>query len=221
MAYSDPGDKGTGDTYTEAMWDGLRANWLASGVATVTAKGSIAVATAANTFGDFTVGTDDAIIVAASGEATGVVWQNVPACRLYNSGNIDPATSSWVALTFDTETFDLNGMHAANASEITIPANCGGVYLFGACVTFDTSILAGGNHVFGARLIHESTTVIAQDFAYYVQQNYYDVTITISSLYSMAAGETMEVEVYASDDVNVLAQASFSPTFWGIWQRRQ
>jgi len=77
---------------------------------------------------------------ASSITATGhnAVW-DPPRCRLTNSANISITTSGTAqALTFDTETYDVNGMHSTsvNTSRITVPSDGAGTYHITASVRF-------------------------------------------------------------------------------------
>lgn len=219
MAYADIGDKSTGDIFTEAMWDQIRANFQAGVPDIFTTKGDIAVATGADAASRLAVGADDSILVADSGESTGIAWQIQPACRAYNSGAFDPATSSWVSITLDSERFDTDAMHSTstNTSRITIPTGGDGLYLIGGNIQLDTSGL-GGEADYGLRILLNGATVIAE--MQNEENNNIDVAMSISTLYSLSATDYIELQVYTEEDINVLASSNFSPEFWAVWQRR-
>ena len=42
----------------------------------------------------------------------------------------------------------------------------------------------------------------------------------VGTLYSLSAADYIQVQVYTSNDVDVVASSNFSPEFWAIWQRR-
>ena len=81
------------------------------------------------------VGSNDQILVANSSTATGLEWQtpasgsSFAGCRLNKlSGNQSIADSTYVAVTWPTEVFDVGGYHTGSESKITIPTGKGGYY---------------------------------------------------------------------------------------------
>lgn len=224
MAYSDPGDAVPGAVITAAWGDAVRANVNECALARFAAKGDLAVATAANVVARLAVGADHRALVAASGEATGVLWQAQPMCRVYNSIAIDPAAAAWVTLTFDSERFDPDAMHnpALNPSRITIPAGNGGVYAIGGNVKLETSITGVGEAAGGIRILLNNATVIAEDYAVRSRSTDLggvDTTMHIDTIYQIPAGEFVELQVWTSLDCDVLAVGNYSPVFWAHWVR--
>jgi len=104
----------------------------ANGLATDTlwdAKGDLVAATGANAASKLTVGSNGKILVAASGEATGVKWDYFPArhgCLIYH--NTTQVTSANILA--NSEIYDSDGYHdtVSNTSRITIPTGLGGLY---------------------------------------------------------------------------------------------
>lgn len=105
----------------------------------LTAKGDLISATAASTVARLAVGSNDQILVADSSTATGLKWAAVSStptfagCRLIKlSGNQAIADSTFVAVTWPTEDFDIGAYHdtSTNTSRITIPSGKGGYYRF-------------------------------------------------------------------------------------------
>ena len=116
-----------------------------SGTVTVTnsmataidAKGDLIGGTGADTFARLAVGANDTVLTADSTAATGLKWAAVAGgssfagCRLNKlSGNQSIADSTYVAVTWPTEVFDVGGYHESvtNPSRITIPTGKGGYY---------------------------------------------------------------------------------------------
>ena len=103
----------------------------------VDAKGDLIVGTGADAVARLAVGTNDYVLTAASGEATGLKWA-APAgasfigCALTASGDQSTTGGTDTAITFTTEDFDTDAFHStsSNTSRITIPAGLGGKYLF-------------------------------------------------------------------------------------------
>ena len=112
---------------------------------TFDAKGDLIVGTGADTFAKLTVGTNDYVLTAASGESTGLKWAALPAstptfvgCDLRKTANQSISNNTAVALSFDSENFDTDGFHdnSTNNTRITIPSGKGGKYLFTYLVRF-------------------------------------------------------------------------------------
>lgn len=222
MSYTPVPTKSAGDTLTETNWNTHIRDNFAAGVPDVfTTKGDLAVATAADTASRLGVGNDDSTLVADAGEATGLAWQIQPAARVYNSGNIAIALSSWVSLTFDSERFDTDGMHStsSNTERLTVPAGGAGLYLIGVHVTWDTSPYSGGSAEKGIRFMLNGAMVIAQKFWEDVHQSI-DLVDSLQTFYSLAVGDYVVAQVYTSNAANVQAVSNYSPEAWAIWTRR-
>ena len=71
----------------------------------------------------------------------------------------------------------------------------------------------------GIRILLNGATVIAQYYA--GDDNDVDTDRSITTLYSLSATDYVELQVYTTGNVNVLASGNYSPEFWAIWQRRQ
>jgi hypothetical protein len=222
MAYADLGAISPGDLGTSTWANQVRANFQAGVPDIFTTKGDLAVATGADAAARLGVGDDDSILVPDSGEAAGLAWQIQPACRVYRSGDYDPATGSWVALPFGSERFDTDGMHdtGSNTTRITIPTNGDGLYLIGGNVEFDTSGLAGQGYHYGIALRLNGSTYIAREFSEDTMSDSGLISFDISTLYSLSATDYIELMIYTEGDLDVKASGNYSPEFWAIWQRR-
>ena len=121
-----------------------------SGTVTVTnsmataidAKGDLVVGTGADTFSRLAVGANDTVLVAASGEATGLKWA-APAAAGFVGAQLTKtaqsvATGDYYAVTWDTEAFDTNTFHdnSTNNSRVTIPSGKRNYYRFSGIMTF-------------------------------------------------------------------------------------
>jgi len=214
--------KSAGDTFDVTDYNQIDANFQAGVPDIFTTKGDIAAATGSNAAARVGVGANDSIIVADSSQSSGLAWQIQPACHVYNDANIDPATSSWVSLTFNQERYDTDTMHStsSNTNRITIPANGAGLYLIGGNAEFDVGGESAGGASLGIRILANGATVIAQ---HYVNTNkgVIDSTLAVSTVYSMNAAQYAELQVYTSVDVNILASLAYSPEFYAIFLRRQ
>jgi hypothetical protein len=222
MAYSALPAKIATDTLTLANYNAIKANFEASAIDIVTAKGQLAVATGADALTPLTVGANDSTLVPDSGQASGLAWQIQPAARVHNSALIDPATSSWVSLTFDSERFDTDASHSivSNTGRLTVPTNGDGLYHFGGNVAFDTSGLSGGpRYVFGLRVLYGGASVLAQKMMTAYMSSF-DVMLNIGGDYPLTAAGYLELQVYTAVDVNIVAADYYSPEFWFHWIRR-
>jgi hypothetical protein len=220
MAYSALPAKVAGDTFDLADYNKIKGNFEAGVPDILTTKGDLAVATGVDAAARLAIGDDDSILVPDSGETTGLAWQIQPACRVYNSGNIDPTTSTWEPLTFDSERFDTDAMHStsSNTGRITIPTGGDGLYLIGVNATLDLASLGDPRCTPGLRLLLNGATVIAQ--TRFVTHADIDADLSLSTLYSLSAGDYVVAQIYTDEDVDVVANGNYSPEFWAIWQRR-
>ena len=218
MAYAALPAKNATDTLDLADYNKIKGNFEASAIDIVTAKGQLAVATGADALTPLTVGANDTTLVPDSGQASGLAWQIQPAARVYNSALIDPATSSWVSLTFDSERFDTDTCHStvSNTGRLTVPANGDGLYLIGGSVQLGSFADTGG--LLGIRILLNGATVIAGHTDVRGATQVY--AVSISTLYSLVATNYVELQVYTTDNVNVELQANYSPEFWFQWVRR-
>jgi hypothetical protein len=219
MAYSDPTNKSDGDTLEIGDYNKLRDNWLAGALAAFAAKGDSWWATGANAGARLPAGANDSIIVYDDGESQGVATQIVPACRVYNDVAIDPATSSWVTLTFNSERFDTDTMHSTstNTGRLTVPTDGDGLYLITGHVEFASSV---NNPTLHVRILLNGATEIARQTHRLDSATGVDTTLTVSTLYSLSATDYVTLQVYTTEDVNVQASGNYSPEFSAIWQRR-
>jgi len=192
----------------------------------MTTKGDIVAASAANTPARLPIGANDSTLVPDSGESTGLAWQIQPAARVYNDAEIDPATSTWVSLTFNTERYDTDTVHnpSTNTGRLTCPDNGSGLYHIGGCVQFDTSS-GTGNKILGVRILLNGATSLAENLSNPNVAAAVDIILPISCDYALSdngagANDYVELQVYTTVDVNILVNGSTSPEFWCHWFRR-
>jgi len=220
MAYAALPSKSAGDTITLTNYTTIKSNFEAGVPDLMAARGDLAVATAADAAARLAAGADGDILVPSSGETTGMAWYTPYFCHVYNDADIDPATSSWVTLTFNSERSDDNGLHStvSNASRITVPTGGGGVYHISTGVNFDLSTIASGFGVIGLRVLLNGTTVLRQ-IQHVNNQGALDFTLALSFDYTFSAADYIEVQVYTNEDVNITASGNYSPEFSARWVR--
>lgn len=219
MAYTPLPAKSATDTFDLANYNAIKANFEASGIDIVTAKGDLLVATGANALTPLTVGANKTTLIPDSGQASGLAWQIQPAARVHNSALINPATSSWVTLTFDSERFDSHAAHStvSNTGRLTVPTDGDGLYLIGGTVQLGAFSDTGG--MLGIRIFLDGATVIASQTVVRGANQVY--SFSVSTLYELTAAQYVELQVYTVDDVNVELQGNYSPEFWFQWMRRK
>jgi len=222
MAYAPLPAKVAGDTITLANWDNIRDDFAAGVPDIYTAKGDLAAATAADTATRLAIGADDATLVPDSGQANGLAWQIQPAARVYNSADIDPAPSGWVTLTFDSERYDTDTCHStvANTDRLTVPSDGAGLYHIGGNIEFDTSGYAAGEARYGVRFLLNGATVIGVNDQIRAHGSI-DHVVPLAIDYALAVADYLQLQVYTANDIDILADANFSPEFWFHWFRRQ
>lgn len=217
MAYSVLPTKNTGDPITLTNWNNIRDNFIAGVPDLYTTKGDLAPATGGDAAARLAVGANHARLVADSGEAVGMRWQPFPVVALTKTADQDPATDTWVDLTWDSENVDSNGMHdnATNNERITCVSGGDGLYLVNANIGFDTSTLTpGASGQYGVRLRLNGLTTLATWFDEAEMQSQ-DLWIGVPYLPGLTATDYVTVQVWTSRDVNILSAS----TFWAIYER--
>lgn len=125
--------------------------------------------------------------------------------RVYNDANIVVASGSWVAVTFNSETFDDYGMHdtGSNTERLTIPAGQNdATYKISASLTFNAAAM---NHLI---IRKNGTDTIASRW---VTTGALYWTITAQD--RLSAGDYVEVCVYSVSGVTVMRGSDYSPIF--------
>lgn len=117
MAYIAVPTVATGDMWTAAQHNTYVRDNFAAGVPDLfTAKGDLAVATAANVAGVLAVGVNGTRLTADSTQSTGLIWRSAPACyAYYGIGTLTLGVSGQV-IPFDTVSFDTDSCFTTGAS---------------------------------------------------------------------------------------------------------
>lgn len=112
-----------------------------------------------------------------------------PRTSVYNNGTQSIASGSFVALTFDSEEYDIGPMHDAvtNTSRVTIPSGQAGLYLVSGYVYFSNinaaifaTIYKNGGEVRGVRVSAKGNG--SEDFA-----------LSVTTHLSVSAGDYIEL----------------------------
>jgi hypothetical protein len=140
-----------------------------------------------------------------------------PMCRVYNNADLSIATATFTALTFNSERYDVGGMHSTttNTSRITIPTSSGGVYHIGASVRFASST-AGTTRLL--RLYLNGATYITGSETGPVGGTG-DTQLNVSCDYKLTAGDYVEAVVFHNTGglLSVMTASAYSPEFWCHW----
>jgi len=185
------------------------------------AKGDLVVGTGADTFSRLAVGTNDYVLTAASGEATGLKWaapasgSTFAGCSLTKSAAQTISNATTVSITFDTEEFDTDAYHStsSNTSRITIPSGKGGKYLFVMTANF------AGNTT-GQRLLMLYKNGAVHKYSTSLGGTSFVFRATTSVIVSAVATDYFEFAVYqdsgGSLDINGSAtDTTFATTYLG------
>jgi hypothetical protein len=139
-----------------------------------------------------------------------------PYCRANHDSDEDFANTTWAAVTFDSESEDLWGMHstAAATARITIPSDLGGVYMFGAHIKWN-NVGTAAHNLFGIRLVLNGTVVALNQ-----EQNYGNgaPALSIQTIVRCVPTDYMTVQVYQAtgDTLATDYVAGSSPIFWAV-----
>ena len=219
MAFSPLPVKAAGDLFDLAAYNICKDDFDASAPGVVAVKGDLVAAIAVNAIARLAVGPDNAILVADSGEATGLAWQIVPAARVYNDAGIAIGAASWTTLTFNQERYDPEGCHStvANTGRLTVPAGGAGIYHIDGMVEVDMPG-AAGDSLSGLRIRLDGATVIGRDEALRPRDE--DVSFSVGCDYELAVGQYVELQYYSGGGYDILQSDNYSPVFSWHWIRR-
>ena len=179
-----------------------------SGTVTVTnsmataidAKGDLVVGTGADTFSRLAVGANDTVLVAASGEATGLKWAapagpTIVGVQLNTSGGFAISNNTFTLVDWDTEVFDTDAFHStgSNPSRVTIPSGKGGKYQVTVRIPWAYNN-AGYRRVV---IKKDGSTNVRFEVQAAPQVNTTSVaTVTLATVMEVTAGDYYEIELY-------------------------
>jgi len=141
-----------------------------------------------------------------------------PRCRVRNSTATVSITTSGTAqvVLFDTEVYDVGGMHSTvtNTGRITVPAGGGGLYGIGGHVRFAAN--ATGMRELIIRI--NGTTQIARSSTPNSGATD-EARVTIYTEYELVAGDYVELQVVQTSGgaLNYIGNADATPVFFARW----
>lgn len=138
-----------------------------------------------------------------------------PRCRVRNSANIAVANTTNTIITFDTEEFDVGGMHSTttNTGRITIPTGGDGTYLVGCHASWAANAT-------GARSIYirlNGSTLLVPDTKPASSATVVE-RMGCSTIAKLVAGDYVEVIAYqeSGGSLNITTEYQ-NPGFYAIW----
>lgn len=137
-------------------------------------------------------------------------------CRANNSGAISVSNASWTLITFDSERFDVDGMHNTSSNTGRFVAQRTGRYWFGCCIRWASD--SSGYRGLQARLNSAGSgsggTELAQVSQPPVNGTYTQQSLT--SYYTLTAGDYVEFFGFQSSGgaLNIEASSNTSPEGW-------
>ena len=120
-------------------------------------------------------------------------FPEMPRCRAYQATAQSIPDSTYTALAFDAENYDVKEMHdnTTNNTRITIPADGSGTYLITANVFF----AANATGVRNVRITLNGTTVLASGIAVSTGGTT-GTSVNATTIEQLSAGDYIEVEAY-------------------------
>ena len=174
--------------WTAAEYNVFRANFEAGVPALMATKGQLALATAANAANVLTVGANGSYLVAASGETTGAKYAHNSAGRL--SGSTHSGNAAGYYIPFDTEDFDVYGIHSTSSNTQYFGVAVAGYYFLSVAYSVTFTVAPAVNDYFRFSLRTGTSTLC------YLSQVYTQSTNTVvsgsgSTIYYLAASPTL------------------------------
>jgi hypothetical protein len=129
-------------------------------------------------------------------------------CGLWNSANIAIPSGVWTPLTFNTENYDVFGMHSIAANTSRITATIPGKYLVTAGATWAANVAHASGA--GIRLYLNGATIFKEFYSYNIDIRSMDISGAV-----YMSSDTDYVEVYVMQNtgapVNVSTLSLYSP----------
>lgn len=139
-----------------------------------------------------------------------------PSCRVTHGSNQSISNNSVTTLSFNTETYDVGGMHStvSNTSRITIPSGEPGKYQLGGGINWQSGGPVGSRRNQYLKVNGITTIVQSEGGSTGVQ-----AAGTPNVTYPMVAGDYVETQVYqdSGGTLSVLTSSDYSPFMHALW----
>ena len=134
--------------------------------------------------------------------------------RVFNSADVTVSSlkpGEWTSLTFNSERWDTTNLHETATNSGRLKAPVAGKYYIFANITWESPI---GSGLWGLRLQLNGKTVIAEQTLPNTAAPF-RVSMSVGTLYSLAAGDYVEVQVFQNSGNPLLIPsiAATSPEF--------
>lgn len=203
MAYTAVPTQNTGDLWTAAEHNTYIRDNFAAGVPDIfTAKGDLAVASAADVAGALAVGTNGQILTADSGESLGVKWASLAGgaeshARYKVSSTKSISNTTYTIIDYDTSVYDSDTAVTTGASwKYTVPSGKGGYFVVTASAYLQSSAGWAADEFVQLALYKNGTldTVLGEVRIH--ASGTFSVFVTGASLVSLAAADYIDVRMY-------------------------
>jgi len=210
------GNGGTGATTFTA--NGILVGNGTSAVAvtaTMATKGHLMAGDGSGAPSMLSVGTNDYVLTADSGEATGIKWAAaapVPdiSVRVIDASVQSCANNTSTVIAFDTETYDTDTMHDNSTNNSRLTCKTAGKYLIGGTIAMDANT-TGRRQT--SILLNNLTQIVATEWD--TNQNSQTNLLTVIA-YELDVDDYVELRVYQSSGgaLNTVQNSPYEPVFW-------
>lgn len=220
--------KNTGDTIQPSHINGIQDEVVAIGTDlrgglqhALTVNGAVTVSTGGLTVSTGTTSLGQNLTVAGSATLSSLVTAPAqPRCLVFSTVAQQLAAGSFTTITFDSEQFDVGGLHSTgtNPSRITVPAGSSGLYLVGASMLLSTG--GAGDQAF-LRVVKNSTTEVCNGMSV-ARGSSAGTSLRLTSPLVLDGGDYIEAEIFATTSTGSIQVASVrraASDFWAmkIW----
>ena len=145
-----------------------------------------------------------------------ILTTNPPAIRVSRSTNQVIATSTYTAISFDTQVFSFGGSwwsSSSNPDRITVPVS--GIYLIGGFLRISAS---STTHIQSAITLNGSTNIHVQTWPVSATNRPYDFSNQI--LHQLSQGDYLQLRFATSlGSYTISPESGVTPAFWAIRMR--
>lgn len=202
MAYTPVPTKNTGDLWSADDNNTYIRDNFAAGVPDIfTAKGDLAVATAADTATRLALGSTGQFLIADSSRTCGVKWGAAGTGTIYIRYKVNAvqsiANNTGVILNFGTKVFDtVSGVTTGASWKYTVPAGKGGYFLVSVGATLESNAGWGAGEFLKVLLFKNSTSYTAIGYTILPAAGTYAVSANGATVISATDGDDLFVKAW-------------------------
>lgn len=146
----------------------------------------------------------------------GILTTNPPAVRVSRSTNQVIGTSTYTAISFDTQVFSFGGSwwsSVSNPDRLTVPVS--GIYLIGGFLRISSS---STTHIQSAITLNGNTNIQVQTWPVSATNRVYD--FSNQTLYQLNQGDYLQLRFATSiGSYTLSAESGVTPAFWAVRMR--